>query len=86
MSFDVIKAFRTFCDNLAMSRYELESISNRYHNITKIINKCYWNSLSDVAHSLYVGSYGRGTKINNSDIDLLVVLPSSIYCKYNNYI
>lgn len=86
MSFDVIKAFRAFCENLTMSRSELESISNRYHNITKIINKCYWNSLSEVAHSLYVGSYGRGTKINNSDIDLLVVLPSSVYHKYNNYI
>lgn len=84
-SFDVAKGFRLFCDNLVLSSDKLRTISNRYHNITKIINRNYWNSTSDVAHSLYVGSYGRGTKVNDSDVDILVMLPAKLYHQYNRY-
>lgn len=50
-------------------------ISKRYKTITKAINGDFWNSNSEVAHSRYVGSYGRGTAINVSDLDVLVELP-----------
>lgn len=50
-------------------------ISQRYHTITKSLNKEFWNSGSDTTHSLYVGSYGRGTAISTSDIDILLELP-----------
>lgn len=39
------------------------TISYRYHKITKAINLEFWGSSSDTLHSLYVGSYGRGTAI-----------------------
>ena len=45
-------------------------ISLRYHTITKAVNREFWNSSSDVLHSLYVGSYGRGTAIDVSDVDI----------------
>lgn len=86
MKFDIINAFRGFCNDLSMTKDSLESISKRYRNITKIINRCYWDSDSEVAHSLYVGSYGRGTKIDDSDIDLLVILPYAMYSKYDAYL
>lgn len=57
-------------------------ISGRYHTICKAINREFWNSLSDTDHSLYVGSYGRGTAIDASDVDMLVILPES---EYNHY-
>ena len=50
-------------------------ISRRYHAVTKAINNEFWNSSSDVLHSLYVGSYGRNTAIDTSDVDILVELP-----------
>lgn len=59
-------------------------ISTRYKCVTKAINREFWNSISDTAHSLYVGSYGRGTAINTSDIDIMVILPKSEYYRYDN--
>ena len=50
------------------------SISTRYKAVTKAINREFWNSQSDKEHSLYVGSYGRGTAIDTSDVDILVEL------------
>ena len=54
-------------------------ISMRYKTITKAINGDFWNSNSETAHSRYVGSYGRGTAINVSDLDVLFELPNSEY-------
>lgn len=59
-------------------------ISLRYHTVTKAVNKEFWNSISDTLHSLYVGSYGRNTAINTSDVDILVELPSNLFDHYNN--
>lgn len=59
-------------------------ISLRYRTVTKAINNEFWNSTSDTSHSLYVGSYGRNTAINTSDIDILVELPNSLFDYYNN--
>lgn len=55
------------------------TISTRYKRITRAVNRAFWNSESESAHSMYVGSYGRGTAINTSDIDILVELPSYEY-------
>lgn len=59
-------------------------ISLRYHTVTKAINNEFWNSTSEILHSLYVGSYGRNTAINTSDIDILVELPNTLFDQYNN--
>lgn len=54
-------------------------ISTRYKRMTKAINAEFWNSTSETAHSRYVGSYGRGTAINTSDLDVLMELPNEEY-------
>lgn len=59
------------------------TISTRYKRITKAINEEFWNSTSETDHSLYVGSYGRGTAIDTSDVDILVELPKSEYERYD---
>lgn len=81
----ISEKFSEFCNNLEMDESTISKIQNRYHQITKRINKDYWLSESEDYHSLYVGSYGRGTEIDGSDIDMLVQLPYSIYQKFNNY-
>lgn len=53
-----------------------QSIAKRYHRVTRAINQEFWNSTSETAHSLYVGSYGRNTAIDTSDIDILVIYSS----------
>lgn len=77
--------FKQFCTNLRMSTSVVSNIQSRYRAITKRINQDFWSSNSESLHSFYVGSYGRGTAIYISDIDIVVELPWSIYTKYNNY-
>lgn len=66
-----------------ISREQRNLISLRYHKITKAINSEFWDSASEIDHSFYVGSYGRGTAIDTSDIDVLVELPKDIYQRYD---
>ena len=54
-------------------------ISTRYKTITKAVNGDFWDTNSETAHSRYVGSYGRGTAIDVSDLDVLVELPNEEY-------
>lgn len=59
------------------------TISTRYHAVTRAINREFWDSQSETQNSLYVGSYGRGTAIDTSDLDILVELPQSEYNRYD---
>ena len=61
------------------------TISTRYKAVTKAINREFWGSQSDSAHSFYVGSYGRGTAIDISDVDILVELPEDEYNRHSVY-
>lgn len=45
----------------------------------------FWDNDSATSHRLVVGSYGRGTAIAISDIDVVVELPWSEYSRFNNY-
>lgn len=81
---DINKSFSKFLDNLQISNKS--TISNRYGTITKVLNKNYWNSDSEILHSLQVGSYGRGTAINGiSDLDMVFILPWEVYSRFNAY-
>ena len=84
-SISVSSDFSTFCGNLRMSDGTIASIRERYHRITKRINMEYWSSESEDRHSLYVGSYGRGTAIYASDVDIVVEIPWAYYSRYNDY-
>lgn len=62
------------------------TIAYRKGRIAKCINKDFRNGLDSDGNTLYVGSYGRCTdNIDVSDIDLLVILPWSVYTQYDNY-
>jgi hypothetical protein len=79
--------FSTFCSNIQVSSSSKDSISKRYKAITRRLNTDFWDTTSDVSHSLYVGSYGRNTAIQGfSDLDMIFELPSALYSQYNNYI
>jgi predicted nucleotidyltransferase len=60
-----------------------DMISYRYKRITRAVNSEFWGIDSETAHSRYVGSYGRGTAIDTSDIDILVELPRDEYNRYD---
>ena len=82
----VAEEFRAFRENYIIGRDLMSSISTRYRRITARLNKDFWNTDSDQAHSLYVGSYGRDTSAKGvSDIDIAFRLPYDIYAKYDAY-
>lgn len=60
-------------------------VSHRYKEITRVVNNVYWNIASETLHSLYVGSYGRGTAIKTSDIDILIEFPVTEFNRFDNY-
>lgn len=67
-----------------ISKEQRSLISSRYKRVTQAINREFWSSDSDTAHSFYVGSYGRGTAVDTSDIDILVEIPQTEYENHNN--
>lgn len=75
--------FSNFCSALTIRDL---TVSARYKRITKRLNIEYYNSESEINHSLYVGSYGRNTAINStSDFDVLFQLPVELYHRFNEY-
>lgn len=79
---DTNSLFRRFEKSLRMPSDTVKTVQDRYHKITKRLNKEFWNISSEVKNSLYVGSYGRGTAISTSDIDILFTLPNDLYIRY----
>ena len=76
--------FAAFCANLRVQ--DGGTISTRYKAITRRLNRDFWNTTSDVSHSLYVGSYGRNTAIEGfSDLDMIFELPSDVYFQYDRH-
>ena len=78
------QTFTDFLENLKIKNFE--TISSRYHRITKVLNSECYGIDNDTSHSLYVGSIGRKTAINRkSDIDMLFWLPVEKFVLYNSY-
>jgi hypothetical protein len=78
--------FATFKDSYNISTELISSISYRYKRITRQLNTDFWNTNSETAHSLYVGSYGRDTDAKGiSDLDIAFELPNAEYHKYNRH-
>src|SRR5690349_16915261 len=76
--------FQTFCNNLQVTK--AQTISDRYHAITRRLNTDFWDTTSDSSHGLYAGSYGRNTAIDSiSDVDMIFQLPYSMYEQYDSH-
>ena len=76
--------FETFCSNIELDN--LEEMKTTIKEITKKLNKHYYDIEDEEEHMYTVGSVGRGTAIKNtSDLDILFDLPSEVYTQYDNY-
>ena len=79
--------FRRFSANYNIPGPIVSSISYRYRRITRQLNYDFWGSDSEIAHSMYVGSYGRDTAANGiSDLDVAFTLPRSYYYQYDGHL
>lgn len=81
----VTQSFDEFYNSIKTTTID-STIAYRKGRIARCINKDFRNGLDSEGNTIYVGSYGRCTdNIDVSDIDLLVILPWSVYNQYNNY-
>lgn len=62
--------FETFNNDIRITSTNVEKIRRRYKQITKRLNLDFWDSDSETSHSIYVGSYGRDTDVNVSDVGI----------------
>ncbi len=77
--------FSQFLDNIKIPGADANTISVRYHEITKSLNKKFRDTESETDNCLQVGSYGRWTGIRNiSDLDLLYIMPKELWQTYKN--
>lgn len=82
----VAEEFRQFRDEYNIKTDLISSIGARYRRITRRLNKDFWNTESEDAHSLYIGSYGRDTAAKGvSDLDVAFRLPYEVWERYNAY-
>jgi len=80
---NVSSTFQEFIQNLVIDNKE--EISNRYGEITKVLNIKYRNTESKISNSLQVGSYGRFTAIKSiSDLDMVYIIPWTEYERFKN--
>lgn len=77
--------FQQFCSDIKISQTVASNVMYRYKRMTGQMNKDFWNIDSDTRHSLLVGSYGRDTATNVSDVDVLMWLPYKYYESYSNH-
>ena len=75
--------FKAFCSNISIDKDTRDLIRSRKGQIAKRLNSDFWGTSSEDQHLIYVGSYGRRTETEVSDIDLLFVLPPRDYDKYS---
>lgn len=79
------EVFEKFSNSIRMSDLTIQKIGEIRNKIDLAINRKIYTSPYNYSRSFYTGSYGRGTEIYTSDIDIVVILPNSLYYQYNGY-
>lgn len=69
-----------------IDKAHIETVKQRFLRISDAIEKSYYcDNFIKGEHSYFVGSYGRNTAINTSDIDIMVVLPDEVKKQFDGH-
>lgn len=63
----------------------IDKVKTRFTRISDAVEKSYYSDNIKGEHSNFVGSYGRNTAINTSDIDIMVVLPNYVKKQFDGH-
>ena len=68
-----------------IDKAHIDTIKQRFLRISDVIEKSYYSDRIKGEYSYFVGSYGRNTAINTSDIDIMVVLPNHVKNQFDEH-
>lgn len=80
----VSQRFDTFLNNIRLTTGQIEAGAERREKVVETLNSHYWGSNSKTANSLYVGSWGKRTRVRPPrDVDVLFKLPYETYERFS---
>jgi hypothetical protein len=75
--------FTELLNNLAITQQQLADGETKQAGVRACLNRHYWNTSSETANSMLIGSWGKHTRVRPSrDIDILVLLPPAVYHQF----
>lgn len=82
---DVSTRFNHFLSNIMLTPTQLSDGQTKHAGVRSCLNSYYYNSSSSYNNSMLVGSWGKSTQIRPPhDIDVLFILPYSVYQRYES--
>lgn len=79
----VAQRFDAFLRNLSLTTNQKENGASMRESAVKALNIAYYNSSDKTAHSIFVGSWGKATRIRPPrDVDVLFELPTEVYNRF----
>jgi SMODS domain-containing protein len=79
----VSQRFDKFLSNIAITYAQAENGLAKHTGVRRCLNRHYYGSTSGEANSMLIGSWGKKTRVRPPrDIDILFVLPTSVYHQY----
>ena len=77
--------FNKFLENLRLTDDQVTKGTARREAVVGTLNPSYWNSSNTTAHSRFVGSWAKHTRIRPPrDVDIIYELPKEVYDRFNS--
>lgn len=81
--------FNTFCENIRLTKEQIEDAKKKYTGVCETLHKNYYESTYDGNTKFLFGSYKKKTNIrpptDNQDVDVIFKMPKGEFERYDNY-
>ena len=83
----VTQRFSQFNKNITLTDNQIQDGSTKHHGVRNCLNSHYYNLSNGTSNSMLVGSWSKLTRVRPPrDIDVLFILPSSVYERFDKYV
>ncbi len=80
----VRQRFRTFLENLQITAAQVEDGETKHKGVVSCLNRKYFGNAHETDNRLLIGSWGKRTRVRPPrDIDILFILPVSVYWRFD---
>lgn len=79
--------FKALLSNITLTDDQRADGAIKHHGVRQCLNKYYWDSTSETANSMLIGSWGKSTRVRPPrDVDVLFQLPHAVYQRFQTRI